>query len=480
MKKKRTAQSTSRRKISPPAVADDLGSWALEAQEIAIQKGLANISPPDGQPGAVLASPSRSNPDYYYHWVRDGARAMRTFVHLYDTSTDERKKTYGELLRHYVEFTKLNQTTPTLSNSPGEPKFYVSGQAFSGPWGRPQNDGPAQRALVLTRWAQQLILDGDTDYVTGVLYDGKEPSFSVIKSDLDFIGHNWGDSCFDLWEEVDGTHFYTRMQQRVALREGAALATRLNDPGAASFYNDQAQAIESQMERFWNAKANYIDATIDRIGGIDDKTSDLDTCAVIAACETWSKLSSFYGPSDDRVLATANALHQAFVDLYPINATDETEQGLPIYPGIGRYSEDTYDGSGTRGHANPWFLCTLALSGMAYKASHLLAATAKIVVNGQNVDTFSRAAKLIDPEFALSPGKTVRRGTLAYAAIIDGLVAMGDAYLRRVRLHAGPDGSLSEQFDRNTGFMTSARDLTWSYMALALTVQWRVDATSGR
>ena len=68
------------------------------------------------------------------------------------------------------------------------------------------------------------------------LYDGKEPSSSVIKADLDFVSNHWQDPCFDLWEEVNGTHFYTRMQQRTALREGAALAKALKvHPGIILF-----------------------------------------------------------------------------------------------------------------------------------------------------------------------------------------------------------------------------------------------------
>ena len=38
--------------------------------------------------------------------------------------------------------------------------------------------------------------------------------------------------------------------------------------------------------------------------------------------------------------------------------------------------------------------------------------------------------------------------------------------LRRVRYHAGGDGSLSEEFNRETGMMESASNLTWSYAAL--------------
>jgi len=38
----------------------------------------------------------------------------------------------------------------------------------------------------------------------------------VIKADLDFIASNWNTtSGFDLWEEVPGSHFYTRLVVKV-------------------------------------------------------------------------------------------------------------------------------------------------------------------------------------------------------------------------------------------------------------------------
>jgi glucoamylase len=35
-----------------------------------------------------------------------------------------------------------------------------------------------------------------------------------------------------------------------------------------------------------------------------------------------------------------------------------------------------------------------------------------------------------------------------------------------VKYHGGQDGHLSEEFDRNSGYMVGAGDLTWSYASL--------------
>jgi glucoamylase len=45
----------------------------------------------------------------------------------------------------------------------------------------------------------------------------------------------------------------------------------------------------------------------------------------------------------------------------------------------------------------------------------------------------------------------------------EGLLARGDLFMARLRLHTPVDGSMAEQFARKDGQPVSARDLTWSY-----------------
>ena len=77
------------------------------------------------------------------------------------------------------------------------------------------------------------------------------PPESVIKADLEYVCKHWQEPCFDYWEEVEATHFATRMAQRRALLDGARLAERLGDPGAASHYRDVAAQITSRLHAHW-------------------------------------------------------------------------------------------------------------------------------------------------------------------------------------------------------------------------------------
>src|SRR5262249_1935246 len=137
------------------------------------------------------------------------------------------------MFERFTDFTIKLQATPNLSGGVGEPKFNLDGSAYNDPWGRPQNDGPAIRAFALTKYVDYLRSKGSTNDLTRY-YNPDLARPSPIKTDLEYVSHHWADTSFEIWEEVKGNHFYTRLVQRKALLDGAKLAEELNDSGAAS------------------------------------------------------------------------------------------------------------------------------------------------------------------------------------------------------------------------------------------------------
>jgi glucoamylase len=410
-------------------------AWATRQQQIAFSKILANISRTDAAPGSVVASPSHSNPDYYYHWVRDAALTMDTIVTAYQTSRTAQQKTYlSHLLMDYINFSRSNQTAQTLTGL-GEPKFYVDGRPYSDPWGRPQNDGPALRAITATHLAFILLQEGQTDYVRKVLYDSTLPTNSLIKADLEYVAYHWKDTSFDLWEEVRADHFYTRMVQRRALIQGAQLAHILGDSGAATFYSQQAALISQDLGRFWRADLQSFVPSLNWQEGVNYKNSGIDI-AVLLGVLHGDAGDGFLPASHPSVLSTAQRLVNAFDQLYPINRDGNGALGTAI----GRYPEDLYSGNGFAG-GNPWPLATAAVGEIYYRAAAEL--------------------KNSNPQAA----RTYR--------------ALGDSFLQRLEFHSNPDGSMSEQWDRNSGFMTSANDLTWSYASFLTLMMARNAAYAG-
>src|SRR4051812_28309101 len=122
--------------------------WLDREGPTAVRKLLANISPQGTRPGVVVASPQRKNPDYFFHWIRDSALVMDVIakVHGRTEAMTPEKLQLRKLLLDFTDFSRQNQLAPALTGL-GEPKFNVDGSAFTGPWARPQNDGPALRAI---------------------------------------------------------------------------------------------------------------------------------------------------------------------------------------------------------------------------------------------------------------------------------------------------------------------------------------------
>jgi len=438
--------------------AKTLEEWLEQQEGVAGRKMMENVSPKGTASGSVIASPSKQNPDYYYHWVRDGALVMSA-VHTLSlrapTPLDE--KVYLGPLFDFIVFSRLNQLTPTLAGL-GEPKFHVDGRAYNDPWGRPQNDSPALRALTLIRFANQLLDDGKDAVVKKYLYDGSLPSASVIKVDLEYTTQSWIERSFDLWEEIRGYHFYTMMTQMAALIEGGKLATRMGDGGAAQYYLDQAKQIESFLLRFRDSKQRIITATLYRDAGADYKYSGLDTSTLLAVLHTHSQ--GLFAASNEWVLSTANAIEASFESIYPINTRIKS-----IATAIGRYPEDRYFGG------NPWFLTTHAFAEYYYVLIRELSAAGKIEITAMNEDFYRRLLRFSLNKINLTPGDVYLKGQPEYQEIMAKLFEKADAFMARSRMHTPTDGSMSEQFGRSNGFMLSARDLTWSYASF-LTAKW--------
>ncbi len=423
---------------------------------------LDNIGPNGAAAGAVVASPSRSNPNYFYHWVRDAALVMSAVFDLYHTESDPKLRArYETMLKDYIALSRRNQTTANPSDSEssgrlGEPKFEADGSAFTGGWGRPQNDGPALRALTLIRVARKWMKQGRESEVRNLLYDGRNPTDSPLKADLEFVSHQWTKTSFDIWEEISGQHFYTRLVQRRALLEGAALADDLGDPGAAKWYRAQVVPLEAAIQQHWQASSGKILPTLDRDRGIDYKFSGIDTSVLLAVLHA-SGNDAYYAADDSRVLSTLEKQIAVFDSLYSVNRKGYTAVAM------GRYPEDRYDGVGTNGLGNPWFLTTAGVAELHYRAAHRIEAASEFRRDTWN-SAFLNAVG--------APSSTQLFRTAAKTALVKKIRDRGDRFLSRACFHGFPDGRLSEQIHRDSGYMQGASNLTWSY-ASYLTAYWQ-------
>ncbi|KAK9236673.1 Six-hairpin glycosidase-like protein [Lipomyces kononenkoae] len=467
----------------------DFESWLSLQSARSFDGILANIGP-DGanvvgqnvQPGVVVASPSHDHPDYFYHWVRDGAITIRVLVDEYAKSGSASVKT---IIDAYVDNVRTTQWTPNPSGQfgrggLGEPKFEVDGRAFVGTWGRPQRDGPALRAITLISYTRALQDRGASIDSLRYLYD-------LIKPDLEYVSKFWASPGFDLWEEQEGLHFFTAMVQYKALFLGKDISLDFNDDGAARWYRTQSNGLKQFLLSFWDEERGYLVETL------ASPRSGLDTAILLGAIHGGSE--TVFPIYSDSMIATLQALVADMLARYPINEQDSFDSdSFPSAVGIGRYPEDVYSGGdlGDSGLGNPWFLCTASVAHTLYGlVEHLALSNSGLTITNLTADFYLpllSPTPEIKPEYCdfsatgmwsrSAPILRFAPGSRENEQVITNIMHYADGFLRVVRKHADGDGNMSEQFDRNTGFMRGARQLTWSFESVFSAIEMRERAVS--
>jgi glucoamylase len=319
-----------------------------------------------------------------------------------------------------------------------EPKYEVDGKRFNGVWGRPQRDGPALRAIALMTYSKWLMENGQSTKAKNIIWP-------VISNDLSYVGQYWNQTGFDLWEEVLGSSFFTIQNSHRALAEGAQLA---HDLGVKCTGCDQAPQVLCFLQTFWNGE--YIVSNINVNNGRTglDGNSILGPISVFdidADCD-----SPTMQPCHSKSLANFKVLMDTFRAAYTINT------GIPAGSGIavGRYTEDTYMGG------NPWYLITTGAAEFLYDAVAQWKARRTL-----NVDQTSLAFfKELYPSAKIGKYNSGNKND-PFAQIMTAVTAYADSFVAISQKYTPANGSLAEQFDRDTGAPLSAADLTWSYAA---------------
>ncbi|RQM05172.1 hypothetical protein DH86_00003182 [Scytalidium sp. 3C] len=328
----------------------------------------------------------------------------------------------------------------------GEPKFQVDGTRFNGAWGRPQRDGPALRAISLINYSNWLIKNGQSSTAKTVVWP-------IIQNDLSYVGQYWNQTGFDLWEETEGSSFFTIQNQHRALAQGAQLA---HDLRVTCTGCDQAPEILCFLQSFWNGEYVVSNINVDNGRTGLDANSILGSIAVFdidAYCD-----SPTLQPCHSQSLANFKALVDSFRKIYTINS------GIPANSGaaVGRYPEDVYQGG------NPWYLITTAAAEFLYDAVAQWKARHNLIVDSTSLAFFQD----------LYPSVEIRKynsgnANSPFAQIMDAVTAYADSFVAIAEKYTPTNGSLSEQFNRDTGVPLSAYDLTWSYAAFVTMAQRR-------
>jgi glucoamylase len=380
--------------------------------------------------GSVLASPVVSDwnpePDYFFHWVRDSAMAMKAVAELMTSAprADERwRQVFGDhVFNDCVAFSlALTRIDPAAVPAPprdttdiefrkflrsqaelaalsqdallGEPRFNPDGTVDTLDWSRPQFDGPALRALACLRYLK----------LGGALTDAIA---ALLRTDLAFTVRHAGEPCIGPWEEPGEHthHYYVGLVQLGALMHGKAW---VESAGALQVAVD---ALKASLELHWSQRHRVYLAM--RPAADADAEHLIDAAALLAVLDA-DLPDGPHSVLDPRFQETQDKIEAMFAAEFPLNRARPADCG----PALGRNRADRYFGGGA------WYATTLAAAAIYYRR-------------------------------ALCAGEDAAA-----------LVRRGDSFMATVRWLTPDDGALSEQVDRITGRQTSARHLTWSYAA---------------
>jgi glucoamylase len=407
--------------------------------------------------GSVLASPVPGHydpePDYFFHWFRDAAvviDALRVaFLNGYADET--------ALLR-FGEFVRFSHTLWAY-NGPGflrgrnlragvQPEFLqflrpeTELAALNGPslladtrvnadgtpdvtrWSRPQADGPALCAIVLARWCRE---------IPQLRPPVRDMARAVIRADLQFT-LTWLDrASFDIWEEENGEHYYTRLVQAEACMQAS--------PWLPERHDELVTAAHRTLERlndFWDPARAFYRSRREVTDGVDAK--ELDISVTLAQLHA-GRRSGAHCVLDPKAQATITALETLFAKAYAINRDLPPQRA----PAMGRYLGDRYFSGGA------YYFATLGAAEFYYRLAEDLARAAVLPGSAES-DVCAPPGSQAAPHSASLPraGQAMERA---------------DAFMRTIQVFTPPDGSLSEQFDQRDGTQSSARHLAWSYAA---------------
>ena len=397
--------------------------------------------------GSVLASPEidlAGGPDYFFHWLRDGAAVMDAALVLVEGPEGrawiERFEDWvgftlglgrldGNAFLQRGDFRRPVQDWAQQFVRPDEEIAAVAGdRAFDDvrygadgeldfiKWSRPQHDGAALGVLAALRFWRRNISTGDA---------ARQSLADLIGQSLDYTAARAEAPSYDIWEEDLGHHYYTRLVQWTALEEGTAWieagGDRHGDRDRAARYRDAAAILAQALDGFWSEERG-IYRSRNEPSGPSPKALDM---AVILAVLHAGRGAGAHSVADPRIASTMARLEEMFAADYALN------RGHARPFAFGRYRGDRYFSGGA------WYLASFAAAEFHYRAA-----------------------------------------ASASPADADALLARGDAILAAVRGHIPASGELSEQFDQTTGAQTSAKNLTWSYAAFL--TAWNARKTAAR
>ncbi|HUN72488.1 MAG TPA: glycoside hydrolase family 15 protein [Steroidobacteraceae bacterium] len=357
-------------------------------------------------PGAVVASPVPASydpdPDYFFHWYRDSAIVIDALrlLHAGGQAGAEAPRLFGEFVRFSAGLARLDGRALASASGrwrsrvaadfvqflrPDAELQRVHGEAIAGEtrvnpdgtldithWGRPQNDGPALRALTVLRWMRDVSLDD------GLLTACER----LLRDDLRFTRAHGRQACFDIWEEERGLHYFTLLVSAQALADGADWLDARGERAEAASLRAEGHTIRGTLDGYWLADRGYYRSRTLESG--EPSAKELDIAVILAALQAADD-NAAHSVRDPRIHATLGVLDSVFEADYPINHGRPALRG----PALGRYRADRYYSGGA------YYFSTLAAAELCFRAARTNGGRDALLARG---DRYLETVRAFTPE----------------------------------------------------------------------------------
>ncbi|KAJ1949208.1 hypothetical protein EC988_004864, partial [Linderina pennispora] len=128
---------------------------------------------------------------------------------------------------------------------------------------------------------------------------------------------------------------------------------------------------------------------------------------------------------------------------------------------------DTYNGYNSGQQGNPWSLLTSAAAEYNYCLVETWNGAGKVTITQAVYSYLVQLTSLYGITFtnSISVGSTHPKGSATFTEILNSAFSASDLYMARVAHHTTADGSMWEEWNRETGASQGALQLTWSHQA---------------
>ncbi|KAG8740241.1 hypothetical protein FRC10_004581 [Ceratobasidium sp. 414] len=435
--------------LSNEVTPDPMGQFIKTQYPIAKQGILDNIGSQgayakEAKRGVVVSAGGTTRPEYRITWIRDSSLIFKTLI---DTWAAGRDDSLLPGIFDWVASQGRLQKTPNLTGNLttgglGECGFNLDESVYTGPAGRPQHDNAALRASSMVDFANGLLARNGAkgyDYVARTIWP-------IVRVDLDYVARHWNVTGFNLWEEVVGSCHFTLAAQIRGLRQGAALAKMLNHEQSYNFWTEQAENALCFFQDFWNPDESVIISNINCNGPC---RNTVDVGSVFTTIHNFDPEAgcdnATFQPCSEYALSNLKAVVDSMRQSYTINNNRSATSAIAI----GRFDQDTYVGG------NPWYISTFAAAEQLYDAVYQWRYAGEITITSLSLPFFQQ----LRPTARVG---TFKRSDTEFEKLVSGVLKYADEFSLISKEYIPADGSMSEQFDRDTGEPTSAFRLSAS------------------